>query len=135
MADSGSGISQATEEVAQTVGEVAKDVKDAAGEAIEQGIQSVVGIQLTPQQIQQKQLEDQKKLAEARGKIAFWEKTQKEQIKVRQEMKQKEEQRLQEGQAQKQQEQIKIIEKKQEAKAILTPTPISSIENKSKMAA
>lgn len=117
MADSGSGISQATQEVVQAAGEVAKDVRDSAGEAIEQGIQSVVGTTPTPQQIQpastqrgeQKQLEDQKKLAETRRVIEHYKRVDTEQRKVRQHIKQKEAQKQQEEQ----QEQMKEIKQRQ----------------------
>lgn len=85
-----------------TVAEVARDVKDAVGEAIEQGVQSVVGPQLTAQQIQQKQLEDQKKLAETRRKIAWYKNIAEEQKRVRQKTEQKETDRLQSQQQEKQ---------------------------------
>jgi len=110
MADGASGVKQFTEEMEQAAGEVAKDVKDSVGEALEQGVQSVVGTQLTPQQIQQKEAEDQKKLAEARKKLAFFQQTAQKQQVVSQQNQQKEMQRLQ---AQKQEEQNKKIEKVQ----------------------
>lgn len=94
----------------QAITEVAKDVKDDVGEMIEQGVQSVVGKQLTPQQIQQKQLQDQKELAEARRKIAWFKKLDEEQKGVREANKQKEIQRLQN---QKQQVQGQKIQKAQ----------------------
>lgn len=109
MADSGSGISQATQEVVQAANEVAKDVKDSVGEAIEQGVQSMVGTKLTPQQIQQKQLEDQKKLAETRRVIEHYKRVDAEQEQVRQHIKQKDAQKQQEEQ----QEQMKKIQQKQ----------------------
>ena len=61
MADGASGVKQFSEEMGQAAGEVAKDVKDSVGEVLEQGVQSVVGTQLTPQQIQRKEIERQKK--------------------------------------------------------------------------
>lgn len=114
MADGGSGIQQVTEEIAQTAGGVIEDVKDSVGEAIEQGVQSVVGTQITPQQIQpalptqrgeQKQQQDQKDLSEARRKIAFYQNVGQEQKQVIQENKQKEMDRLQ---GQQQEEQVKV---------------------------
>jgi len=140
MADS--GVKQFTDEMGQAVGEVAQDLKDEVGRSLEQAAQSAAGTP-TAQQLQpfdstqgkQKQLEDQKKLAEARRKIAFWKKTQEEQLKVRQEMKQKEEQRLQQTENKKQDGRFKFFEQKQKKQTVLAPTPTSSIENKSKMAA
>ncbi|MBU1000417.1 hypothetical protein KKE78_03435 [Patescibacteria group bacterium] len=65
-------IKQFTGEGKQAVGEIAKEVKDSVGEALEQATQSVVGAQPSPQQIQQKQAEDQKQIAEARRKIRWY---------------------------------------------------------------
>ncbi|MDD5147640.1 MAG: hypothetical protein PHV63_03800 [Candidatus Daviesbacteria bacterium] len=118
MADGGSAIKQFGGEVAQVVGEVAKDVKDSVGQAIEQGVQSVVGTQLTPQQIQQKQLEDQKKLAETRRKIDFYKQTDQAQKQVREENKQKEMQKLQNQQ---QEEQVVEIKKEQKKRQPINP--------------
>ena len=67
MADSGNIIGQFRDEIEPEVKEVAQDVKDFVGEAIEQGVQSVVGAQFTPQQQQQKQFQDQKELQRVRG--------------------------------------------------------------------
>ena len=102
MADSGNAVKQFTGEVAQAAGEIVKDVKDSVGGALEQGVQSVVGTQLTPQQIQQKQLSDQKELAETRRKIAFYKKTDQEQRMTRQQEKQKQTQ-VQQAETQQQQ--------------------------------
>ncbi|MFH1535526.1 MAG: hypothetical protein ABIC96_00420, partial [Patescibacteria group bacterium] len=85
MADNRNIIGKFTDEMEQTTGEVVQDVKDSAGEAIEQGVQSGP----TPQQIQQKQTQDQKDMVEARRKIAFYNKTDQEQKIVRQQEKQK----------------------------------------------
>ncbi len=63
MADSTSRIGDFTDELEQATGEVVADVKDQVGQAIEQGVQSITGSQLTPQQIQQKHQEDQQELA------------------------------------------------------------------------
>lgn len=114
MADSGSGISQATEEVVQAAGEVAKDVKDSTGQMVEQGVQSIVGTQLTPQQIQQKQQEDQKNLAETRGKIEWLKKLDQEQKMIIEQNKQKEAQRLQNQKEEKQVTEMKKEEKKKQ---------------------
>lgn len=105
MADGGSSIKQFSEEVTQATGEIAKDIKDSVGQALEQGAQSVVGTTLTPQQIQQKQQQDQKDLTEARRKISFFQKTDQEQKIARDQNKQKEAQRLQNQQ---QEEQVKV---------------------------
>lgn len=95
MNDSGGGGNQFASEMKTAVTEVAKDVKDAVGEMIEVGVQSVSATQLTPQQIQQKQLQDQTDLAETRRKLAFYQKTDEQQKKIIAESKQKEAQRLQ----------------------------------------
>lgn len=105
-------IGQFKDEVEQTASEVAQDVKDSVGQMIEQGVQSVIGTNLTPQQIQQKQQEEQKQIAEARRKIAFYQKTAQEQQIVRQENKQKEQQGLQNKQQEEQVLKIKKEEKK-----------------------
>lgn len=118
MADSRSGIQQASEEVTQGLGEVAKDVKDSVGEAIEQGVQSVAGPKLTPQQIQQQQQEIQKKEAERQNRLAYtrqWFKNlEQSQNKVIMENKQKEAQRLQTQQQEKQVTEMKKEEKKKQ---------------------
>lgn len=86
-----------------TVAEVARDIKDAVGEMIEQGAQSVTAPQLTPQQIQQKQQQDQKDLAKVRGDIEWLRRIDEQQKGVREQNKQKEMQRLQNQQQEKQQ--------------------------------
>lgn len=108
-------IGKFTDETTETVGEVAKDVKDAVGQALEQGVQSITGSQLTPQQIQQKQQAEQKRLSDTRKWLQDVEIAQQ---KVRAENKQKEEQRLQ---AQKQEEQVAEIEEKQEKEKPVNP--------------
>lgn len=115
MSDSGSGGNQFAGEVVDTVKEVAADVKDSVGEAIEQGVQSVAGPQLTSQQIQQKQLEDQKQLAETRRKIAWLKNVDQEQKVVRQVNKQKESQRVETVKQEKQVE-VQQIQAKQQKK-------------------
>ena len=116
MADLGSGIKQVAEETIEEVGEVVKEVKDELGQALEQGAQSATGTQLTPQQIQQKQADDQKKIAEARRKIAFYQQTDQAQKMVRQQNKQKEMQRIQAQQQEKQEKKIEEVQIKQAKK-------------------
>lgn len=116
MADGKGVIGQFTEETGEVLKEVVNDVKDSVGEALEQGFQSVAGTQLTPQQIQQKQAEDQKEIAENRRKIAFYQQTAQEQQQVRQQNQQKEQQRLQAQQQETQQEEIEEIQAEQVVK-------------------
>lgn len=119
MSDSGgSNIQQASEEVAQTAREVVSDVKDAVGEMVEQGVQSVIGNQLTPQQIQQKEADRQKQLLQTRRKIEWLKQLAQEQKMVQQENKQKEMQRLQE---EKQEEQVKEVKEEQKKSAPVNP--------------
>lgn len=92
----------------QAIKEVAQDIKDEVGQAIEQGVQSIAAPTLTPQQVQQKQLQDQKDLAEARRKIAWYKKLDDSQKKVREASSQKEAVRLQSQQQEKQQEVQKV---------------------------
>ncbi len=119
MANPANIIGQFTNEIEQTTKDVAGEVKDSFGEAIEQGIQAVVGPQLTPQSFdsaqdkQKKEQEDQRKLAEARRKIGFYQNVEQEQSQVTALNKQKEEQRLQTVQ---QEEQTKHVEKEQKKK-------------------
>ncbi len=120
------GIGQISEETGETVAEVAKDVKDSVGEAIEQGVQSVVGTTLTHHQIQpastqrgeQNQQEDQKKELDRQKQLSYtrgWLKNlEAAQQKVRMEAKQKEEQRLQSQQQEKQVTEMKKEEKKKQ---------------------
>lgn len=112
MADG--GIKQATQELAQTVKAVAGEAVDAVGEMIEQGVQSVVGTQLTPQQIQQQQLEDQKKIAEKRREIEFLKAVDQDQKVVRQKNAQNEADRLK---SQQQEEQTEIVQEVQSQQA------------------
>ena len=72
MADSGGGGNQFGSEMKSTVAEVAKDVKDAVGEMIEQNVRTAVGSQLTPQQQQQKQQQEQQDLEKARKVINYY---------------------------------------------------------------
>ncbi len=112
MADSGNVIGKFSDEIEQTTNEVTEDVKDSVGEMVEQGVQSIIGTQLTPQQIQQKQVEDQKEIAETRRKIDFFKQTAEAQQKVRQEEKQKQMQKQQTEQQEKQVVEMKKGEKK-----------------------
>lgn len=122
MNDSGSGVKQFTGEMVQTTKDVAKDVKDTVGEAIEQGAQSVVGATLTPQQLQQKQQEDQKKELDRQKQLAYtrgWLKNlETAQQKVRTENKQKEQERLQ---VQKQEEKVREMKKEEKKKQPINP--------------
>ena len=117
MADGG-GVKQFTDEIEQATNEVAKDVKDAVGQTIEQGVQSVAGTQLTPQQIQQKELDRQKGLLETRRKIEYWKKIDQEQKTLRGKEKQIQ---LQKQQAEEQETQRKKMEEAQKKKAIPKP--------------
>ena len=116
MADSRNVIGKFTDEVEEVAGEVAQDFKDSVGEVIEQGVQSIASTQLTPQQIQQKQMEDQKKETERQRQLSYtrsWLKNlDAAQQKVRMEAKQKEQQRLQAEQQEKQVTEMKKEEKK-----------------------
>lgn len=113
MVNSGNTIGQFRDEMETTVGEVTQDVKDQVGQAIEQGVQSVVGSNLTAQQIQQKKLEDQQKITEARRKIEYWKKINEEQKKIRLSEKQKLQQRLQLEEQRKQEKKAEEAQKKQ----------------------
>ena len=117
MADSG-GMKQFAGEMGQETLDVAKDVKDSVGEAIEQGVQSVIGPKLTPLQIQQKQQQDQQKLSETRRVIQHYKDIDVAQKRVREQNKQKEQQRLQNL---KQDEQVKNIQIKQKKKQPINP--------------
>lgn len=71
----------------EDIGEAMAPVKDAVGEAIEQGIKSVVqpAPKLTPQQQaqrQQQKITEQQKMAEARYQLDWWNKLKAEQNKV-----------------------------------------------------
>lgn len=122
MADTTNVIGQFTDEVIETGGEIVKDVKDSIGEMIEQGIQtSSSGLQ-TPQQIQQKQFENQKKESERQRQLIYTRKWLKNlemaQAKVREEEKQKQ---MQKKQMETQEEQQKKIEKIQMQQAPKKP--------------
>lgn len=118
MADGGNVIGKFADELEQPTKEAGEELKDAVGEAIEQGVQSVFGPQLTPQQIQQKQVDDQKQLTETRRKLEFYTRTDQEQKRVAAENKQKEEQRLQN---QKQEEKEEEVEKEEKKKQPINP--------------
>lgn len=106
----------------EDIGEAMAPVKDVVGQALEQGIKSVVqpAPRLTPQQQaqrQQQKAEEQKQLAQARYKINYWNRLKEEQQRVAQQKKQedfaKKQQEQEEGQK-KQEEKIKqfITQKK-----------------------
>lgn len=118
MADSGSGVKQFSGEMGQATSEVIKDVKDEVGQMIEQGVQSIAGKQLTPQQIQQKQLEEQQKLAQARRKIKWYQEIAAAQKRVREEERQKQQQRQQQEE---QERQKKRLVEEQKKKVIISP--------------
>ena len=71
MSDSGSGGGQFASEMKSAVVEAVKDTKDAVGEMVEQGVQSISGTNLTPQQIQAKQQSDQKIEIDRQKKLAY----------------------------------------------------------------
>lgn len=109
-------IGQFQDEIEQTSGEVVEDAKDSVGEAIEQGVQSIVGPpQLTPQEDQKKEIERQKQLSYTRKWLGD---LQRAQEKVRAENKQKEEQRLQ---AQKEEKQVSEMKKEEKKKKPINP--------------
>lgn len=109
------GIKSAIGQIPGEIGEAAvKPVIDEVGKAIEQGVQSVIGSQLTPQQLQQKELERQKKLAETRRVIDHYKKIDQEQKLVRQQKKQEEMQKKQEEGQKQQVQEIKKEQKKQQ---------------------
>ncbi len=108
---SGGGISDsikgAVAEVTPVVQEAAKDLQDSVGQAIEQGVQSIVGGQMDPQQIQKKEADRQKQIQEVRWQLQQLQKTEAEIEKVRKEKEQKERERLQ---AQAQEQQVKKMQ-------------------------
>lgn len=112
MSDSGSGGNQFVSEVKSSVGEVVEDIKDSVGEAIEQGVKSVVGSPLTSTQAQQKQAEDQAKLAKVRRDIAWMKNVDESQKQVRYVNQQKEAQK-QDAKQQEKAEKVQITQVKQ----------------------
>ncbi|MEK7617338.1 MAG: hypothetical protein AAB414_04760 [Patescibacteria group bacterium] len=118
MANSANVIGQFKDEVEEVSEEVAEDVKDSVGEMIEQGVQSVAAPTLTPQQIQQKQLEEQKKLAQARKTLKWYQDIAAAQKKISEEEKQK---KLQSQQVEEQEKQKKRMEEEEKKKIITSP--------------
>lgn len=114
MSDSGSG-NQFGGEVIEDFKEVAKDVKDEVGQAIEQGVQSVVGKTPTPQQIQQQYLQRQKDQKELQRVRTWFKNLEQQTAQVREQNLQKEQQRLQNQQHEKQVSEIKKGEKKEQS--------------------
>lgn len=119
MANPAGRIGDFVEEIEQAAGEVVEDVRDQVGEAIEQGVQSITGKQLTPQQIQQQQEEDQKQLMEARKKVKWHQDVQLAQLKVREEEKQKQVQRKQ--QEQEEEQQRRLAKENEKRRTIVSP--------------
>ena len=113
MSDSGGGVKQFASEMKSTVGEVASDFQDAVSEIIEQGAQSIGAPVITSQQVQQKQQQDQKDLAETRRKLAFYEQVGQNQKAVIYQNKQKEQQRVEEVEQQMKTDQAKKGQLKQ----------------------
>lgn len=108
----GNALGQFTDEMETAVSDVTHDVKDSVGEAIEQGVQSVIGNTLTPQQIQQKQVEDQQNLTEARRKIDYWKNIDLAQKKIRMAEKQKLDQKKQIEEQERQRKKMTEAQKK-----------------------
>ena len=105
-------IGNFTDELEEGVKEVVTEVKDAVGEAIEENAQTAMGTTLTPQQIQQQQINDQKATAEVRRKLQYHQATKADLDKEIQANKQKEAQRRQDQQQEEQQKQMRKIENK-----------------------
>lgn len=118
MANSTTKVGQFTDEIEQATKEAGGEVKDAVGEMIEQNVKTTFGPQLTPQQIQQKQVEDQKKLVEARRKIAWFKDLSVAQKKIREQEKQKVQQKQQ---FEEQEKQKKKMEEDQKKQVIISP--------------
>lgn len=120
MANNNNVIGQFKDEITETAGEVAQDVKDSVGEMIEQAAQTSTGSQLTPQQQQQKQQEDQKKELDRQKQLVYTRKWLKDvemsQQKVRMENKQKEQQKQQIEQQEVQDKKVEKIQKQQASK-------------------
>lgn len=104
-------IGQFKDEIEQVASETVQDTKDAVGEMIEQNITP----QPTPQQLQQKEADKQKRLAYTRK---YFQDLQMAQQKVRMENKQKEQQRLQ---AQEQEKQVVEMKKEEKKKQPINP--------------
>lgn len=118
MVDPTGKVGQFTDEMEQATSEVAQHVKDSVGEIIEQGVQSVAGPTLTPQQIQQKQLEEQKKLSQARKTLKRYQDIAAAQEKVRDEDKQK---KLILSQQEEEEKKRKKMEEEEKKKIIISP--------------
>jgi len=116
MSDSANPIGQFTDEIQETAGEVVSEVKDAVGEMVEQGLQSVKASPLTPQQIQQSQQQDQKDLSEARRKINWFKNLAAAQKQVRDQEKQKQMQKTQEQQQEVQEKKVEKVQIRQGTK-------------------
>ena len=118
MADSGNAIGQFTDEVEQATSEMAEDVKDSVGEMIEQGVQTTFGPKLTPQQIQQKQAEDQKRMTKVRSDLKWYQAIAADQKKLTEQRKQE---KLQKQQSEEQEKEQKIQDDRVNKKRIFSP--------------
>ncbi len=108
------GIKGAVADTAQDISEgVVKPVRDEVGKAIEEGVQSVVGTPkaLDPAAQQQKQQDEQKRLAWARHVINWYKNIQNAQEKVRAEQLQKLQAKNAEEQQKKQVTQFEVLDK------------------------
>ncbi len=114
----GGGPKNFAGEMKVAAGEAVRDFKDQVGQALEQGVQSVAGKQLTPQQIQQKREEEQKRLIWARKVIDYHKQTEAAMKKMREIGQQKEQQRLQEWEEKNKKDAAK---KAQAKKRIISP--------------
>lgn len=112
------GLKQVSSEIIQTTTEVAKDVKDAVGEMIEQGVQTAVGSNTTNDQKQIEQ--EQKDKKELRRVRKFFQDLEQQTAQVRAANQQKEAQRLESQQ----QQQVKEQQEQQESKKTTVPEAI-----------
>lgn len=112
----GGVIGAMTEEMAPVAEGVKQEVTDSVGQAIEAGVQSVMGTVMDPQQIQKKEEDRQKKIAEVRWRIQQLNRTNAEIEQIRKEKEQKEKQRIH-AQVQEQQ-QKKQMQMQQTAAAV-----------------
>lgn len=94
---------------------VVKPVADEIGKALEQGAQAIAGKTPTTQQIQQKQMQDQKDIADTQRKIDYWKQIAQAQAQVRQVKKQEDVEKNQEKKEEAKIKQYEIVEKKQDS--------------------
>lgn len=124
MANSANILGQFKDEIEEASKEVATDVKDSVGEMIEAGVQSVAGPTLNPQQLQQKQIEEQKKLAKVRKTIKWYQDITAAQKKVREEERQK---KLLLQQQEEEEKKRKKMEEEEKKKVIISPAKKKSL--------